>query len=310
MHEDDQQAGRAPALDAEQWLRRFAWTAVLGPLVFVVALPYLAMVVMEPRWPHRGMAMAAALGAVVVVCFGLVMATLATRAYREITALQQRALSAERHTAVLVERDRIAREMHDSLAQVLAVAHLRLRALDVDPGLAAAPRARAEVADVATLCQESCRDVRETILGLRGDVVQHQVPLHEALAGLLAAFERSSGIATSLDWDPAGLGLSGEERVQASRVVQEALANARKHSGARRVEVTGTRTPTGSRITVTDDGRGFDTTATGPEGHYGLHTMRERITQVGGRLEVVSAPGRGTRVVIDLPVTTPAKERR
>lgn len=85
------------------------------------------------------------------------------------------------------------------------------------------------------------------------------------------------------------------------RVVQEALANAHRHGRARAVSVALTRHNGRARLTISDDGRGFDAAASPDDGHFGLAIMRERATQVGGSLSIDSHPGVGTRIVVDVP---------
>lgn len=203
-----------------------------------------------------------------------------------------------RRGAVLTERDRIAREMHDSLAQVLGVAHLRLRALG---GLDDRTRDdiwSVEITDLADLCEDAYRDVREAILGLR-ESSRPDRTLLESLDIYIDKFSRQSRIDTQLDHE-GDLVLPPQCEVQVLRIIQEALTNVRKHSGARSAAVRVESRPSETRITVTDDGVGFDPARTGADG-FGLHTMRERAESVNGRLAVESAPGGGTRVIVALP---------
>ncbi len=100
-----------------------------------------------------------------------------------------------------------------------------------------------------------------------------------------------------------GLPLAPDVQVQVLHMVQEALSNVRKHSGARRVEVRVHREPHW-RFEVEDDGRGFDPAAVPPDSvHVGLGIMHERAERLGARIFIESSPGRGTRVRIDLPTT-------
>lgn len=231
--------------------------------------------------------------------------TLAGIAAIAITAARLR--EHERQGAILAERDRIARELHDSLAQVLGSTHLRLRAVLARPALGTgeglAPLA-AELEDLADLAEEAYRDVREAILGLRE--ASHPRGLMESLEAYLARFSQQSGIDVELEaaveGDP-GLGASSE--IQLIRVIQEALTNVRKHAQAAkaRVKILGAGEGRGLTVVVEDDGRGFDPRIEGShrEGGYGLQTMRERMELAGGTLRVDSRPGKGTRVVAIIP---------
>ncbi|GAB48602.1 sensor histidine kinase [Mobilicoccus pelagius] len=207
----------------------------------------------------------------------------------------------ECHDAALAERDRIAREMHDSLAQALGAAHLRLHAIAARPDVTASPAAAHEIEDVAALCEEAYADVREAILGLRTTSDGRNRTLTQALDGYLRAYTRRTGIVATLHADTdAADALPPHHQNHVVRVVQEALTNVRKHAHADRVDVRITTPPGLVRVTVTDDGAGFDP-ARVAEGRFGLATMGERADLLDGHLTVDSAPGHGTRVTLDVP---------
>jgi nitrate/nitrite-specific signal transduction histidine kinase len=206
----------------------------------------------------------------------------------------------ERQTATMAERERIAREMHDGMAQVLGVTHLRLRSLEARLADADVSTARTELTDLADLCHEAYADVREAIVGLR-ELTRGDQSLIEGLREYVAKYSRQSGIDTSLECDVIGdITLTPRAELQLLRVVQEALTNVRKHSGAGRAWVVVTDEPAGLAFTVADDGHGFAADEPGREG-IGLHSMRERMALVGGTLTVKSTPGQGTRVTALVP---------
>jgi signal transduction histidine kinase len=228
------------------------------------------------------------------------LGTLSNLASIAITSARMR--EGERQGAIVTERERIAREMHDSLAQILGVTHLRLVALESRSEIAAAPRVLTELADLATLTEEAYRDVREAILGLReaGGVDRDFI---DSLRAYLEKYSYQCGIPatleTSLDEE---LSLPPRSELQIIRVVQEALTNVRKHGSATAITVRIGDGPEGTTIVIEDDGHGFDVAATllGGEG-FGLHTMRERMELVGGTLTIDSAPGSGTRIIATMP---------
>lgn len=229
---------------------------------------------------------------------------LATLSELAVVALAHaRMLENERHGAMLAERERIAREMHDSLAQVLGVTHLRLRALAGAPQVAGASQVAGELEDLADICQEAYRDVREAILGLH-ESSRPDRALLESLRAYVRKYSRHSGVATtldsSLDHEPS---LGPRCEVQVIRVIQEALTNIRKHSGARSATVRVSGTPEATVFVVEDDGSGFDPAAvpTDQDG-FGLQSMRERMRLVNGSLTIDSAPGHGTRIIVGVPV--------
>ena len=208
------------------------------------------------------------------------------------------------YLAVLQERDRLAREMHDSLAQVLGLVSLKARVIQ---GLLDAhdlPRAKSEIADVESVAEAAYADAREAIVGLRGAPKAGR-RLAPSLEEYLRQFSRQSGLRADLEIvadAPTSFGPSAES--QLIRVVQEALTNVRKHAGASRVVVRFDAEPGYARIVVEDDGKGFVPTqrAAGMAGGYGLQTMAERVEGLGGTLTIDSEPGRGTRVVVRVPV--------
>jgi signal transduction histidine kinase len=209
----------------------------------------------------------------------------------------------ERQVAVLEERDRLAREMHDTLAQVLGYLHLkaattrkRLAAGDIE-------RAEEELQEMQDLAHEAYVDVREAILGLR-ETVATAGGIVGSLRQYLQKFRRQSGIeARLLAPDGAIAPLPPEAELQLLRVVQEALTNVRKHAAAASAVVTLDNHNGGLRIVIEDNGCGFDSSRLDREEgrSFGMRSMRERVEQVGGHFRVESSPGAGTRVVVLLP---------
>jgi signal transduction histidine kinase len=208
----------------------------------------------------------------------------------------------ERQAAILAERERIAREMHDSLAQVLGVTHLRLRALDSREEVKGNREIAGELAELADICEEAYHDVREAILGLR-ESSRIERGLLDSLRAYLVKYSHQCGIETSLESDlDHELALSPRSEVQVIRVIQEALTNVRKHSGAKSVVVRITESDSTTTFVVEDDGHGFDPgdSVVDRDG-FGLFTMRERMGLLNGTLTIDSPPGRGTRVIAAVP---------
>ncbi len=209
---------------------------------------------------------------------------------------------AEQQYTIVAERDRIARELHDSLAQVLGVIHLRLRSLEPEVRDAPGNGVASEITDLADLADEAYRDVREAILGLRESITGAD-GLEGALGEYLRKYSRQTGIQATLHCDgTARRALTPRSEVQLLRVVQEALTNVRKHSGARRVTVSLVAEQGVVALVVEDDGSGFDPgrLEEALDHGFGLASMRERVEQVGGTLAVHTAPGAGTRVEVQL----------
>jgi signal transduction histidine kinase len=202
------------------------------------------------------------------------------------------------HAASLEERQRLARELHDSVSQALYGIALGTRTarmrLGEDPHNAAEP-----IDYVATLAQAGLAEMRALIFELRPESLEQE--------GVVAAIEKqtaSIGARYKLD---VTLDL-GEEpdcaidiKEALYRIAQEALHNVVKHAQAQHVEVRLRRDAGTIELVVRDDGRGFDPTQSFP-GHVGLQSMPERAQKLGGTVAIESAPGSGTTVTASLPV--------
>lgn len=227
------------------------------------------------------------------------LATLSDLASIAITSARMR--ESENQSAILAERERIAREMHDSLAQVLGVTHLRLRALGSRADVGSTHAIAGELAELADLSEEAYRDVREAILDLR-ESSRADRGLLNGLRAYLAKYSHQCGIATSLETTlDHDLALPPRSEIQVIRVIQEALTNVRKHSGAKSAVVRIAETDGTATFAVEDDGHGFDLNGALRRDGFGLHAMRERMELIRGALVIDSAPGRGTRVVASVP---------
>lgn len=224
-----------------------------------------------------------------------------------IAVTSARMRESERQGAILAERERLARELHDSLAQVLGAVHLRLRRL-ASPGETVTPATVLELAELADVCEEGYSDARRAILDLH-ESSRVDRNLLDSLRVYLDKYSSQSGIATSLEASlKHDLTLPPNSEIQIIRVVQEALTNVRKHSGAEAATVRVTGNNGTFTFVIEDDGRGFDVTGVlSDRGGFGLHSMRERMEMIGGTLLTDSASGHGTRVVAELP-RVPAQE--
>lgn len=210
----------------------------------------------------------------------------------------------ERQLAVLEERDHLAREMHDTLAQVLGYLHLKAATTRRRLASGDLSEVEEELQEMEDLAHEAYIDVREAILGLRETVAPAE-GLVGSIRQYLQKFSRQFGIKTRLV--PVGdvnATLRPEAEVQLVRVIQEALTNVRKHSGASTATVRLENCDGHLEITIEDDGCGFDASRLErQEGRsFGMQSMRERVERAGGDLVIDSAPGQGTRVIVRLPV--------
>ena len=214
----------------------------------------------------------------------------------------QRLVMREREMAVSEERNLLAQELHDSIAQGLAFLNIQVQLLDASLGSGNLPEARATAAQIREGVQESYDDVRELLVHFRTRVIQND--LEGTLRRALEKFETQTGVATELKITGGGAPPPPEAEVQILHIVQESLSNIRKHALAQNVSVTLVRGHSGLELTVRDDGIGFDpvtNTAAHSDNHVGLKIMRERSRRIGGALQVHSRPGDGVEVVLTLP---------
>lgn len=212
-----------------------------------------------------------------------------------------------RALAVMEERDRIAREMHDNFGQMLGYINTKAQAVGLlltDARLDEAGKQLVELGDTA---QELYEDVREEISGLRATRWLDQ-GLSAALENYAHQFQDANGIRTSLSMDMSRpLTLSLDAELQVFRIVQEALANVRKHAQAPTVTIRVYVEDERLVVSVKDEGRGFLIPTNGG-GRFGLRTMKERAEELRGYVNINSAPGAGTTVTLDVPL--PSSEAR
>jgi len=205
--------------------------------------------------------------------------------------------------AALEERGRIGRELHDGLAQVLAYLHLQSKAAEGLLSSGQIAQAQAELQGMQEVAQEAYGDVRESILGLRTTITPSE-GLIPTLTEYFDKFSQQSGInARLVIGDDTDVKFVPVVEIQLLRIIQEALANIRKHSGASRAWVRFEADEAGAVITIEDDGQGFDPSRIWQDRqeHFGLQTMRERAESVGGTLHILTQPGQGVRMTVQLP---------
>lgn len=210
------------------------------------------------------------------------------------------------YQAALDERDRLAREIHDGLAQTLG--YLKLRTAQIATWLEAGDveRARANLEEVRALLGGVYVDAREAIDGLR--LKPGREGLNEWLNQALLEFEDLSGIKVEATPAPT-MRLSPEVQTQLLRIVQEALSNVRKHSGAAHVRLEWQTNTPWLVVRISDDGQGFDLDDVPPISRHGLRIMRERAELLDADFQIVSQPGAGTQVVVSLPIQETQPER-
>lgn len=199
------------------------------------------------------------------------------------------------------ERRRLARELHDSVSQALygisLGAHAARTALDRDPEHVAEP-----LDYILTLAEAALAEMRALIFELRPESLETE-GLVAALAKQAAALQARYAISVATELcDEPELPLPLPVKEDLYRIAQEAMHNTVKHARASRVDLRLAKTPDEVVLEIRDDGVGFDTSGSFP-GHLGLHSMSERVTNLGGMYEIESWPGAGTRIVVRVPAS-------
>jgi two-component system nitrate/nitrite sensor histidine kinase NarX len=210
-----------------------------------------------------------------------------------------RLASRDREMAVSEERNLMAQELHDSIAQSLAFLKIQVQLLRHAIKEGESLQVETSLAEIDTGVRESYADVRALLLHFRTRPDQEDIA--HALRSTLSKFELQSGLSTRLTITGQGVPLPPDQQVQVLHVLQEALSNVRKHASATLVELRVTQTPVW-RFEVLDDGGGFDAIAGRfDETHVGLLIMRERAQRIGATVQISSQLGQGTQVSLTLP---------
>lgn len=210
----------------------------------------------------------------------------------------------EREGLVAQERNFIARELHDSIAQSLAFLKMQVQLLRDARTRGDAMLVDQAVSEIDEGVRESYSDVRELLLHFRTRANVENI--EPALQATLRKFEHQSGIRAELSTQGNSVSLAPDLQLQVLHVVQEALSNARKHSRATRVWLDVQQQPQW-RFEVRDNGHGFEQIGSQlDEMHVGLRIMSERAERIGATLEVFSTVGHGTSVILALAADTPA----
>jgi signal transduction histidine kinase len=220
------------------------------------------------------------------------------RTIDELHVTQARLAAAERDRGVHEERDRISREIHDTLAQGFTTVVTLARAADAALARGDAETARERLAIIERTAADNLAEARLIVAELTPGHLQSRT-LGQAIERLGAAVSSENGLRAdvSVSGEPAPLG--GVAEVVILRTAQEALSNVRRHAAADRVDIGLDYGPERVVLTVADDGRGFDT-AVDRDG-FGLDGVNARAAEVGGTVSLASAPGSGTTLRLEVP---------
>lgn len=205
-----------------------------------------------------------------------------------------------RSGAVLQERNRIARELHDTLEQELAGITMQLD-LAVDCFLQAPQVARQAMETARNMSRHSMVEARRSVWDLRCQLLEHG-DLVSALTQIVRtpSGRNHNAVTVSVHGNPMRLPVSIEMNLL--RIGQEAVANAVRHGSATRITVELRYAPEAVSLCVSDDGSGFRSEVAGGSGHFGLQDMQERARSMGCQLQIDSQPGQGTRIRVQVPI--------
>jgi signal transduction histidine kinase len=283
-------------------LTGITWTLLLG--LASAAGPVLVAVTAESARSAADVVLETGIG----IAFSLALGVWISRVLREsaerasliaqLEATRSELAAAERERGVLAERERLAQEVHDTLAQgytsIVVLAQTADALLPADP-----EAARERLAVIEEVARDNLAEARAVVAAFR-PVALDGSTLVEALHRLAERFARETGLAVRVDTGAldAAPGLRRDEEVVLLRGAQEALTNVRRHAGATAVALRLSRVGSQVSVHVEDDGVGFDPASASVSGLEGL---RGRVEQVGGEVDVASLPGAGTRVTVRVP---------
>jgi signal transduction histidine kinase/ligand-binding sensor domain-containing protein len=210
----------------------------------------------------------------------------------------------EKFRLVLTERSRIARELHDTLIQGFSGITMELQAL---AGRVRSPEEQRSLHEIIGDASECLRETRRSVAGLRA-LAGASPGLAVAIADAARQITQEQNIRLKLNLDETQPELPDEVKYNLLCIAQEAVSNSVQHSGAHTIEVGLSCSGRDVRLSVRDDGCGMSPDANGGSrpGHYGLIGMKERASQIGAEFKLVSLPGRGTRISVQVPVTREA----
>jgi len=205
----------------------------------------------------------------------------------------------ERYDLIVAERSRIARELHDTLIQGFSGITMELQAL---LARLRSSEERSKLEDIVQDCASALRETRRSVAGLRR-AADSGSGLSGSLAQAAKHITETKDVRLKLKLDKSPAGLRPDVEYNLLRIASEAISNSVKHSGAHTIEVALESNADALRLSVSDDGSGFQQeNGYTRSGHYGLIGMRERAAQIGADLEFESAPGRGTTVTVLAPL--------
>ena len=281
-------------------MRLLKWAAVLMPALLFVFIDVIwrwpsgddGRNVFEFVWIH-------AVITAVIIIISYIINNLINR-------LQTSLIQANRDSAIVQERERTAREMHDGMAQLLGYINTQTIAVRTLLAKGQLSEAREELTKMEEIARNLYADVREAILGLRV-VPKSRGGLIPSLREYAERYAEMSGIKVGINMASGTHlpNLDPSAEIQLIRIVQEALTNVRKHAKATAVVITFEGNGDKLCVTIADNGRGFDMNNLSPGGqpHFGLQVMKERAKAISGSFSIEASPGKGCQVSVLFPLS-------
>lgn len=280
----------------------------------ITAVIAMTALVITTQTLHSGFSPGIAIGPI----FGAASAIVIARGYQaiyhesrrrqdlidDLTRTRSELATTQHQAGVAAERERLAREIHDTLAQGLSSIILLLRAADkaLPPD---ADKARSRITEAERTASDNLSEARRFVRDLRpAPLTENSLP--QALERLCQNTEHDTGLHCHLRIDDGATALPATYEIALLRAAQATLSNVTRHARASTAVITLGLLDTEVTLDIYDDGTGFDPDTTHPRADgsgYGLPTLHERITALGGSMTVESAPGHGTAVAIGLPLT-------
>ncbi|WP_035107452.1 sensor histidine kinase [Corynebacterium camporealensis] len=285
----------------------FLYLYVLGP-VFGVAAIILAtggtIMMQVPNGLTFGGVMGPAVSALVTIAIDYAFRTM-SQMNRELVATRSQLAETERGAGMIAERQRIAHEIHDTLAQGLSSIQMLLHAADRDLDSEDPDKARERIELARTTASDNLQEARAMIAALQPAALA-ETSLEGAMQRMAKNFGHTADIDIEVDAEGDVVQLPMKVEAALLRIAQGAVGNVVKHSQATRARVTITYEPGEVRVDVVDNGQGFDAAAVEEQpaglGHIGLSAMRRRAQELGGELVVESTPGSGTALSVSMPL--------
>ncbi|RAP77342.1 sensor histidine kinase [Paenibacillus montanisoli] len=280
--------------------KRIKWLILWTPTITIALWEYLRHALLLP---YISMDLGNALAPVIVMT---VTATLLIKLFRMLEATNESLQQAKAARAAYLEREQLARELHDGISQSLFLLSVKLDKLEQAKNNEA-------VLETAQQLRRTVRhvyeDVRQSIASLRSEPSKTDVQWMQAVREMAEELERG-GLAVQLDWRLTDGRLTGKEKVELLAIVREAMLNVRKHANASQLSVLAEETDdAGFRCTVTDDGTGAEPAQLTAKGRYGIRMMRDRAKSMGWQLHVRQGEGSDGHAVGTVVEVTKEAER-